>query len=56
MMPDDFEDFSEKDNLRGLFKPLLTPAKIPGVVANTLPQEVATFVIPEKPMICLHGV
>ena len=29
--PDDFEDFPEKDNLEGMFKQLLKPAKIPGV-------------------------
>ena len=55
-MPDDFEDFPEKDNLKGLFKQLLKPAKIPGVGANALHQDVATFVIPAKLMICLHGV
>ena len=54
--PDDFEDFPEKDDLEILFKQLLKPAKIPGVGANALPQEVATFVIPAKLMICLHGV
>ena len=46
--PDNFEDFPEKDNLEGLFKKLLKPAKIPGVGANAQPQEVATFVIPAK--------
>ena len=55
-MPDNFEDFPERDDLEGLFKKLLKPAKIPGVGANALPQEVATFFIPEKLMICLHGV
>ena len=54
--PDDFEDFPKKDNLEGLFKKLLKPAKIPGVGANALPQEIATFVIPAKLMIRLHGV
>ena len=53
---DNFEDFPEKDNLEGLFKQLLKPAKIPGVGLNSLPQDVATFVIPAKSMICLHGV
>ena len=53
--PDDFKDFPEKDDLEGLFKQLLKPAKTPGVGANALPQEIATFVIPEKSMICLHG-
>jgi len=36
--PDNFKDFPEKDNLEGLFKKLLKPAKIPGVGANALPQ------------------
>ena len=54
--PDNFKDFPEKDDLGGLFKQLLKPAKIPGVGANALPQKIATFVIPEKSMICLHGV
>ena len=36
-MPDDFEDFPEKDNLEGIVKQLLKPAKIPGVGANALP-------------------
>ena len=54
--PDDFEDFPEQDDLEGLFKLLLKPAKTPGLGANALPQEVATFVIPAKSMICLHGV
>ena len=49
--PENFEDFPEKDDLEGLFKLLLKPAKISGVGANSLPQEVATFVIPEKSMI-----
>ena len=52
--PDDFEDFPEKVNLEGLFKQLLKPAKIPGVGANALPQEVAMFVKLAKLMICLH--
>ena len=55
-MPDNFKDFSEKDDLEGLFKQLLKPAKIPGVGVNALPQDVATFVIPEKLKIRLHGV
>ena len=54
--PDDFEDFPEKEDLEGLFKQLLKPAKTPGLGANALPQEVATFVIPAKLMIRLHGV
>ena len=54
--PDNFEDFPEKDDLDVYFKQLLKPAKIPGVGATALPQEVATFVIPEKSMIPLHGV
>jgi hypothetical protein len=54
--PDDFEGFPEKDDLEGLFKQLMKPAKIPGVGANSLLQEVATFVIPAKSMICLHRV
>ena len=54
--PDDFEDFPEKEDLEGLFKQLLKPAKVPGLGANALPQEVATFVIPAKSMIRLHGV
>ena len=53
---DNFEDFPEKDDLKGLFRQLLKPAKIPGVGANALSHEVATFVIPAKLMICLHGV
>ena len=28
-MPDNFEDFSEKDDLKDLFKRLLKPVKIP---------------------------
>ena len=55
-MPDDFEDFPEKEDLEGLFKKLLKPAKTPGLGANTLPQELATFVIPAKSMIHMHGV
>ena len=54
--PDNFEDFPEKDDLEGLFKQLLKPAKIHGLGANALPQEVETFVIPAKSMIRLHGV
>ena len=54
--PDDFEDFPEEDDLEGLFKQLLKPGKTPGSGANALPQEVATFVIPEKLMIYLQGV
>ncbi len=54
--PDDFRDFPEKDDLKGLFKQLLKPAKTPGLGANVLPQEVATFVIPGKLMTCLQGV
>jgi hypothetical protein len=44
--PDNFEDFPEKEDLEGLFKQLLKPAKTPGLGANALTQEVATFVIP----------
>ena len=54
--PDNFEDFPEKEDLEGLFKQLLKPAKRPEVGANALPQEVVTFFIPAKAMICLHGV
>jgi|LakMenE18May11ns_1017448.scaffolds.fasta_scaffold6304033_1 hypothetical protein len=54
--PDDFKDFPEKDDLKGLFKQLSKPNKIPGVGANALRQEAATFVIPAKSMIRLHGV
>ena len=54
--PDDFEDFPEKEDLEGMFKQLLKPAKTPGLGTNALPQEVATFVIPAKSMICLQGV
>ena len=56
--PDEFKDFPEKDDLKGLFKQLLKPAKTPGLGANAnaLLQEVATFVIPAKSMICLQGV
>ncbi len=54
--PDNFEDFSEKEDLEGLFNQLLKPAKTPGLVANALPQEVATFVIPAKYIIRLQGV
>ncbi len=54
-MPDNFEDFPEKEDLEGLFKQLFKPAKTPGLGANALPQEVATFVIPAKSMICLQG-
>jgi hypothetical protein len=54
--PDDFEECPEKEDLEGLFKQLLKPAKTPGLGANALPQEVATFVIPAKSMIRLHGV
>ena len=52
--PDNFEDFTEKEDLEGLFKQLLKPAKTPGLGANALPQEVATFVIPAKLMIQLQ--
>ena len=51
---DNFEDLPEKGDLKGLFKQLLKPAKIPGAGANALPQEVAMFVIPAKSMIRLH--
>ena len=40
MMPDDFGDFPEKDDLEGLFKQLLKLAKISGVGAKAQPQEV----------------
>ncbi len=39
-----------------MFRQLLKPAKTPGLGANALLQEVATFVIPAKLMICLQGV
>ena len=55
-MPDDFEDFPEKEDLEGMFRQLLKPPKTPGLGANALPQEVATFVIPAKLMIRLQGV
>ncbi len=51
--PDNFEDFPEKEDLEGMFKQLLKPTKTAGLGANALPQEVATFVIPAKLMICL---
>ena len=54
--PEDFEDFPEKEDLEGMFRQLLNPAKTPGLGTNALPQEVATFVIPAKSMIHLHGV
>ena len=54
--PHNFEDFPEKEDLEGLFKQLLKLAKTPGLGVNALPQEVATFVIPAKSMICLQGV
>ncbi len=54
--PDNFEDFPEKEDLEGMFKQLLKPTKTPGLGANALPQEVATFVIPAKSMICLQRV
>ncbi len=53
--PDNFEDFPEKEDLEGMFRQLLKPAKTPGLGANALPQEVATFVIPAKSMIPLQG-
>ncbi len=55
-MPDDFEDFPEKEDLKGMFRQLLKPAKTPWLGANALPQEVATFVIPAKLMIRLQEV
>ena len=55
-MPDDFKDLSEKEDLKGLFKLLLKPAKIPEDGANAPLQEEATFVIPAKLMTRLHGV
>ena len=54
--PDLFEDFPKKEDLEGLIKQLLKPEKTPGLGANSLPQEIATFVIPVRSMICLHGV
>ena len=45
-----------KEDHEGLFKQLLKPTKTPGLGANALPQEVATFFIPAKLMICLQGV
>ena len=54
--PDNFEDFPEKEDLKGLFKQLLKPAKTPGLGANALPQEAETFIVPAKLMICLQGV
>ena len=53
---DNFEDFSEKEDLEGIFKLLLKPARIPGVGANAPLQKVATCIIPAKLMILLHGV
>ncbi len=50
--PDNFEDFPEKEDLEGMFKQLLKPAKTPGLGANALPQEVAIYIIPAKSMIC----
>ena len=54
--PDDFEDFPEKDDLEGPSKQLLKPPKTPGLGANALLQEIATFDIPAKSMIRLHRV
>ena len=53
--PDDFEDFPDKDDLESLFKQILKPPKAPGLGANALPQEIATFVIPAKSMIACMG-
>ena len=51
--PDDFEDFNDEADLEGLFKLLLKPPK---VMIGAVLTEVASYVIPAKTMIRLHGV
>jgi hypothetical protein len=54
VVPQDFEDFAEKEDLDALFKILLKPAKIPGGAAGAL-IEVASYVIPAKSQIRIDG-
>ena len=54
VIPADFEDFAEKEDLDALFRLLLKPAKIPGGAAGAL-LEVAAYVIPAKSQIRIDG-
>ena len=50
MVPADFEDFSEKEDLEALFKLLMRPAKIPNGIHGAL-LEIASYMIPAKSQI-----
>ncbi len=52
--PADFEDFSEKEDLKALVKLLLKPAKVPRGVAGNL-REVESYAIPAKSQIRIDG-
>ena len=54
VVPQDFEDFAEKEDLEALFKLLLKPAKITGGAVGAL-IEVVSYVIPAKSQIWIDG-
>jgi len=54
VIPADFEDFSEKEDLEALFKLMMKPPKIPHGAHGVL-REVASYVIPAKLQIRIDG-
>ncbi len=52
--PANFEDFSEKEDLKALVKLLLKPAKVPRGAAGNL-REVESYAIPAKLQIWIDG-
>ncbi len=54
VVPDDFADFAEKEDLESLFKLLLKPAKIAHGAHGAL-REIASYAIPAKSQIRLDG-
>jgi len=54
-LPEDFADFSEKEDLDALYRTLLKPAKTTvGAGANARLREVAQYEIPTRSQIRLH--
>ena len=54
-LPEDFADFSEKEDLNALYRTLLKPAKTTvGAGVNARIREVAQYEIPTRLQICLH--
>jgi hypothetical protein len=54
VIPANFEDFSEKEDLEALVKLLLKPAKVPHGAAGNL-REVESYAIPAKSQILIDG-